>query len=138
MKLGFKRFSAVLAVVAIFAAFTAPPAGALKVGPLEVRIDVDTSSWAADGYVGDSLSGATYTSVLTATGYENRNTFTNGTVIDFDTGWGNPSTTSTDGGFDSNYAVVVYTLTWTSILGTSGSIVKVCVEALNIPICTIS
>ena len=138
MKVSFKRFSAVLAVVAIFGAFAARPAGALEVGPLEVRIDVDTASWDADGYVADSLSGATYTSALTATGYENRNTFTNGTVIDFDTGTGNPSTTHTEGGFDSDYATVVYTLTWTSVLGTSGTIVKVCVEALNIPICTIS
>ena len=135
-KVSFKRLSAVLAVMAVFAAFAAPPAGALAVGPLEVRIDVDKSSWDATGYVADSLSGATYTTVLTATGYENRNTFTNGTIIDFDQADGNPAHTQTQGGFDSDYAVVVYTLTWTSVLGTTGELTRVCVEAMNVPICT--
>jgi hypothetical protein len=137
MKVGLKRFSVLFAAVAIFAALTAPPAQSVAVGPLEVRIDVNTTSWDANGYVADSLSGVGYTTVLTATGYENRN-LTNGTIVDFDTGYGNPSTTHTEGGFDSQYAVVVYTLTWTSILGTSGELTRVCVEALNIPICSVT
>lgn len=137
MKVGLKRFSVLFAVVAVFAAFTAPPAQSVAVGPLNVRIDVDTISWDANGYVADSLSGVGYTTVLTATGYQNRN-FTNGTILGVSQGYGNPSTTHTEGGFDSQYAVVVYTLTWTSILGTSGELTRVCVEALNIPICTVT
>jgi hypothetical protein len=136
MKAGFKRFSVLFAAVSVLAAFTAPPASAVAVGPLEVRIDVDTSSWDADGCVSDDLSGASYTVVLVTVGYENRNTLTNGTIIDYDVAYGNPACAHTEGGFDSDYAAVVYTLTWTSVLGTSGELTRVCVEALNTPICT--
>ena len=136
MKVGFKRFAVLFAAVSVLAAFSATPASALAVGPLEVKIEVDTSSWDADGYVADSLSGASYTTVLTATGVENRNTLTNGTILAADTGSGNPSTTHTEGGFDSQYAAVVYTLTWTGVLGTTGELTRVCVEVLGVPVCT--
>jgi len=131
------RLAVVLAAVGIFAGSSLPSASALTIGPLTAQITVDTSGWDATGYVGDSLTNANYTSVLTATGFETTGA-TNGVILDFDTGSGNPSLTSTDGGFDSQYAKVVYTLTWTSVLGTTGELTKVCVEALNQPICTIS
>jgi hypothetical protein len=131
------RLAVVLAAVGIFVGSSLPSASALTVGPLTAQITVDTSGWDATGYVGDSLTNANYTSVLTATGFETTGA-TNGVILDFDTGSGNPSLTSTGGGFDSQYAKVVYTLTWTSVLGTTGELTKVCVEALNQPICTIS
>lgn len=135
MRKGFKRFAVLAGVVSVFAAVTAPPASALAVGPLEVRIDVDTSSWDATGLVSDDLSGATYTTVLTATGIQTDG-FRHGTVIDFDTATGNPAYTSTEGGFDSQYAGVQYTLTWTSVLGTTGTFTRTCFEVLGVPVCT--
>jgi len=85
--------------------------------------------------VQDTLTGASYTSVLTATGFET-DTARHGTIIDFDTATGNPSQTSTLGGFDSSFAKVEYTLTWTSVLGTTGILPVTCVEAFNQAICS--
>ena len=136
MQVGFKRLSVLLAAMAVFAALMAPPASALAVGPLEVYIHVDPSTWDADGCVEDTLSGAWYTTVLTVTGVENRNTLTNGTILDYDIQSGNPACAHTQGGFDSDYSVFVYTLTWTSVGGTTGVLVRVCAEALGVPVCT--
>ena len=130
-----KRLAVVMGATALLGAAAVPPAGALALGPLEVRINVDTVSWAATGLVEETLSGVEYTSVLTATGIESDGA-RHGTIVDFDTDTGNPSETSTLGGFDSKYAGMEYTLTWTSVLGTTGSFTVTCVEALGIPICT--
>lgn len=135
MRKGFKRFAVLAAAVSIFAAVTAPPASALEVGPLEVRIDVDRTSWDATGLVRDDLSGATYTSVLTVTGVQTDGA-RHGTILDFDTDTGNPSETEVQGGFDSTYAAVEYTLSWTSVLGTTGTFTVTCGEVLGTPICT--
>ena len=129
------RLAVVLAALGIFVGSSLPSASALTVGPLTATINVDRSGFSATGYVGDTLTNATYTSVLTATGFQTTGT-RNGVILDYDTGVGNPSLTSTNGGFDSQYAKVVYTLTWTSVLGTTGELTVVCVEALNQPICT--
>jgi hypothetical protein len=129
------RLAVVLAAVGIFVGSSLPSASALTVGPLTATINVNRTSWAATGYVGDTLTGANYTTVLTAVGFET-DTVRHGTIIDFDTATGNPSTTSTLGGFDSDFAKVEYTLEWTSVLGTSGTIVVSCVEAFNQAICT--
>lgn len=59
-------------------------------------------------------------------------------ILDVATDTGNPASACTSGGFNSTYAAVQYTLEWTSVLGTTGSLVKTCVEALGIPICTLS
>jgi hypothetical protein len=119
----------------IFAGAAVPAASALTVGPLTVELFVDRTSWAATGLVQDTLTGASYTTVLTATGFET-DTSRHGTIIDFDTGTGNPSRTSTLGGFDSSFAKVEYTLTWTSVLGTTGTLPVTCVEAFNQAICS--
>lgn len=104
---------------------------------IDVKIKVNTTDWSACGYVGDTLTGAYYTATLTATGYEST-IAANGIILDADTDSGNPATPCTSGGFDSRYAVMVYTLTWTSVFGTTGTLVRTCVEANGIPACTIS
>jgi len=127
-RIGLKRLAVVLAATATVAAAAVPSASALTVGPLTVDIDVDTSNWSACGVVNDGLTGANYTAVLTATGYET-DLGRNGVILNESTDTGNPATPCTAGGFDSIFAAVQYTLVWTSGNGTTGVMTKTCVES---------
>ncbi len=122
-----KRLVAVMAAALAFGAATASPAPAVDLGPLQVDIFVNTGDWSACGVVRDTLTSARYTAVLTATGYEST-VSRNGVILGEASASGNPATPCTAGGFDSSIAVVEYTLTWTSILGTTGTMTKTCVE----------
>ena len=122
-----KRVGAVMVAALVFGALAVPQAPALNVGELEVDIAVNTSNWSACGLVRDDLTSAYYTAVLTATGYEST-VSKNGAIAEQALHSGNPAQPCTPGGFDSSIAAVVYTLTWTSVLGTTGSMVKVCAE----------
>lgn len=137
-RLGTKRAAAALAIAATFGGVAVPHAAAVEVLGFRADIVVDTSSWAACGVVRDNLTGApNYTAVLTATGFES-SVAANGVILDVATASGNPANPCTSGGFNSTYAVVQYTLEWTSVLGTTGSLVKTCFEVLGIPVCTVS
>ena len=122
-----KRVGVVMAAALAFGAVAVPQAPALDLGALEVDIFVNTGSWSACGVVRDDLTSAHYTAVLTATGYEST-VSRNGVILGEASASGNPATPCTPGGFDSSIAVVEYTLTWTSILGTTGTMTKTCVE----------
>jgi hypothetical protein len=122
-----KRVGAVMVAALVFGALAVPQAPALNVGELEVDIAVNTGNWSACGYVRDDLTSAYYTAVLTATGYEST-VSRNGVIAEQAMHSGNPAQPCTPGGFDSSIAAVVYTLEWTSVLGTSGSMVKTCFE----------
>jgi hypothetical protein len=123
-----KRMGVVMAAAMAFGAVAVPQAPALDLGALEVDIKVDTATWGACGLVRDSLTSARYTAVLTAAGYESTGVARNGVIADQASHSGNPASPCTSGGFDSSVAAVVYTLTWTSVLGTTGTMTKVCVE----------
>lgn len=129
MRKGFtlKRVAAVAAAALAFGAVTVPPAPALDLGPLEIDIVVNTSDWSACGLVRDSLTSARYTAVLTATGAQS-SISRNGAIVEQGMHTGNPATPCTDGGFDSSIAAVEYTLEWTSVVGTTGSMTKTCGE----------
>ncbi|MDQ4024398.1 MAG: hypothetical protein M3217_02745 [Actinomycetota bacterium] len=133
-----RALSLLLGVSALISASIPAPASAIEAAGIYANIYVDTSTWDACGEVGDRVfvGGGGYTAVLTATGYEST-IAANGVIVDADTDWGNPASPCTSGGFDSHYAVMVYTLTWTSVLGTTGTLVKICVEAW-MPICSYS
>jgi hypothetical protein len=124
----FKKPASVLAVTAIAVGVVAPTASALEVGPLTVEISVETSNWSACGTVSDDLTNANYTAVLTATGFES-SIGQNGVILNQASAGGNPALPCTPGGFSSSYAAVEYTLEWTSITGTTGSLTKTCAEA---------
>lgn len=97
-------------------------------------IDV-SSNGAAVGSVGGI--GGSYTSVLTATGGGTCALLNAPSVIaDADTGSGNPSTTSTEGGCTLFNATVEYTLTYTSVLGVTGVFYRTCVWELGTQICS--
>ena len=133
---GIKKVAVVLAAFGVFSAAALPQASAVELLGFEARIDVDTAGWGACGFVGDTLTGApSYTMVLTATGLETTGAAT-GVILDVATASGNPATACTTGGFNSQYAAVQYTMEWTSVLGTTGTLVRTCVEALGVPICT--
>ena len=127
-KRALRRWVVVLAVSALIGGVSVVPAPALTVGALEVDIVVDSTDWSACGVVRDGLTGARYTAVLTATGAQSRGTSQNGVILGQAQHSGNPATPCTPGGFDSYTSGVVYTLEWTSVLGTSGSLTKACVE----------
>ena len=122
-----KRVGAVMVAALVFGALAVPQAPALDVGELEVDIVVNTGDWSACGYVRDDLTSAYYTAVLTATGYVST-VSKNDAIASQAMHSGNPARPCTDGAFDSSIAAVVYTLTWTSVLGTTGSMVKTCAE----------
>jgi len=98
---------------------------AANAATLAVSISV-SGNGAATGSV--SGIGSSYTSVLTASG-TGTCALLNGavTIADFGTGSGNPSVTTTSGApctvFDGS---VEYTLTYTSVLGASGSFYRTC------------
>jgi opacity protein-like surface antigen len=130
---------AALAAVGMIAA-AAVPAAAAELddrATLIVRINVNRTSWAACGFVYDAVTGTTYTAVLTASGIESTGA-ANATIVDEATDTGNPAEPCTGGGFDSQYAGMQYTLTWTSVLGTTGTLPVTCVEVQNQPVCTVS
>jgi hypothetical protein len=130
-----KRLGTLAVAITVLSVVAVPSASAIEAAGLTVRIDVDTSSWAACGVVKDTTTNANYTAVLTATGFEST-VAANGAVLDEALASGNPARPCTQGGFNSQYAVVVYTLTWTSVLGTTGTLSRTCAEALGIPVCT--
>ena len=127
-RLGLKRLAVVLAAMGIFAGAAVPSASALDVGPLTVDIVVDRTNWSACGVVSDGLTGAHYTAVLSATGYET-NLSQSGVILAQSSDSGNPAGPCTPGGFDSRFAIVQYALVWTSVAGTTGIMTKTCVEA---------
>ncbi|HEV2757400.1 MAG TPA: hypothetical protein VG318_16665 [Actinomycetota bacterium] len=130
--------SVIVGVMGLAGTVVPAPASAVEVAGIYANIYVNTSTWDACGEVGDRVvAGSRYTAVLTVTGVEST-VAANGTLVDYGIETGNPATPCTSGGFDSSYAVMVYTLTWTSIFGTTGTLVKTCVEALRVPICTVS
>jgi hypothetical protein len=122
-----KRPALALAVIAIVIGAVGPSASALQVGPLFVDIQVDTSNWSACGIVSDDLTHANYTAVLTATGFQS-SVSQNGVILSEASGSGNPAQPCTSGGFDSSISAVEYTLEWTSIAGTTGTLTKTCAE----------
>ena len=110
-------------------------APAANAATLSVSIGV-SGNGAASGTV--SGIGSSYTSVLTASG-TGTCALLNGvvTVADFDTGAGNPSTTSTSGAPCTLYdATVEYTLTYTSVLGASGTFYRTCKWVLGNKTCS--
>ena len=129
MRIGLKKPVMALAVTAIVMGAVVPSASALEVGPLTVEITVNPTDWSVCGHVGDDLTGANYTVSLTATGFAS-DVSRNGVILDQASATGNPADLCLPGtGFDSDYAAVVYTLEWTSVLGTTGVLVKACAEA---------
>lgn len=129
MRKGFtlKRVAAVAAAALAFGAVTVPPAPALDLGAVEIDIVVNTGDWSACGVIRDDLTSANYTAVLTATGAQS-SVSRNGVILSQGMDSGNPATPCTSGGFDSSIAAVEYTLEWTSVLGTTGSMTKTCAE----------
>ena len=92
----------------------------------------------AAGLVSDTIdTGVGYTTVLTATG-GGTCLLTTGevTIQGVSTASGNPARTSTAGACNLYNATVQYTLTWTSVLGTTGQLQKTCVWAIGIMVCT--
>ena len=134
MKAGFKTLSVLFAATAVFAALTAPPASAVAGGTTEVDLIVDTSTWAATGCVSDDSSNG-YTLVMTATGFES-GPGGDRVILETSRASGNPVCAHISGRFDSDYAAVVYMMTWISIGGSTGSLTRVCAETLNSPVCT--
>lgn len=107
---------------------------AANAATISVSIDV-SSSGGATGSVGGI--GGSYTSALTATGGGTCALLNSPVVIaDFDTGSGNPSTTSTAGACTLFNGTVSYTLTYTSLLGVTGTYYRTCVWELGTQICT--
>lgn len=123
-----KRVGVVMSVAMAFGAVAVPQAPALTVGPLQVDIVVNTSDWSACGLVRDSFSGARYTAVLTATGYASTGLARSDAIAGQASHTGNPAAPCTAPSIDSTVAAVVYTLTWTSVVGTTGTMTKTCVE----------
>ena len=123
-----KRVGVVMAAALMFGAVAVPQAPALDLGAFEVDIIVDSTDYGACGLVRDSLTSARYTAVLTATGYASTGVTRNSVITGQATATGNPAVPCIDGVFDPSVAAVVYTLTWTSVLGTTGTLVKTCVE----------
>ncbi len=85
--------------------------------------------------VSDTILSARYRIYGTATCYQNK-LATNGVVLDYCTGYGNPASCSTQGGFDPLAAAGVFTLTWTGVLGSSGNLTRVCSVTGSFFICT--
>lgn len=131
----FVRGAAVAATVTVTATaglVTVPSAA--SAATISISIDV-SSSGAATGSVGGI--GGSYTSVLTATGGGTCALLNAPAVIaGFDSGSGNPSTTSTAGACTLYNATVDYTLTYTSVLGVTGTYYRTCVWELGTQICT--
>ena len=98
-----------------------------------------TSTGAAIGTVSDTINPNTaYTTVLTATGTGTCALFTGEIIIaSADIGSGNPSVTHTAGSCHLYNASVLYTLTWTSLLGTSAQFQEACVWILGNQTCTL-
>jgi len=97
-----------------------------------------SSNGGAVGHVSDTINpGVAYTTVLTASGGGTCLLATGEvTITGVDTATGNPSNTSTAGACNLFNGTVQYTLTWTSVLGTSGQLQKTCVWADGIQVCT--
>lgn len=132
MKVGIKRLSVLVAAMAVFAAFTAAPASAVGSGTMEVSFTVDASSGDVVACVSDD-SNDNFDLVVTATGYQDAN----GVVLEVSRAYGNPVCAYIEGGFDSAYGAVVYTMEWASTSsGAGGSLARTCAEVSNTPICT--
>ena len=123
-----RRVSVVAAAALAFGAVTVPQAPALDLGAVEIDIFVNPADWSACGIVRDSVTSARYTAVLTATGFQSNGVTRSNVILGHDTDDGNPAQPCTGGGFDSSIAAVVYTLEWTSVLGTTGTMTKSCGE----------
>ncbi len=108
-------------------------------GKFIAKIDV-AQNGAAVGTVSDTIStDSTYYTVLTATGGGTCSLLSPTVVItdvDYD-GFSNPSMTSTEGACNLYNATVEYTLTWTSILGTTGVLPVTCDWVLGTKTCTL-
>jgi len=133
------RRLAVLAVtVAALSAAAVPQASAVELLGVRVDIEVDMSTGAACGVVADNLTNANYTAALTATGVEST-VAASGVILDAVTGGGNPARLCTTGGLTPPlYRTIEYTLEWTSVLGTTGSLTKTCVWIGFLGSCTAS
>ncbi|MDQ3914273.1 MAG: hypothetical protein M3285_04565 [Actinomycetota bacterium] len=130
------RGPSVLLLALLLVSTVAVPASA---GPLDafIRASISVSrSFDATFTVSDTRLGASYTIAGTATGAQQDVPGT-GVVVDacFDLS-GNPATCSTKGGFDPTYAVGVFDLTWTGVLGSSGNFVRTCAVVGHFFICT--
>lgn len=102
-------------------------AGVIPPGYFDANIVV-AQNGAAQGTVTDTLNPyVTYTTALTSSG-GGTCLLTTGEVVldDFGTNYGNPSITTTKGACSLYDASVLYTLTWTSILGTTGQTQVAC------------
>ena len=131
-----KRMAIVLAAVGALTASMLPQASAVELLGFEARIDVDRTGYGACAYVGDDLLNApSYTIALTSTGAQSTGA-ANGIILDAATDSGNPAQACVTGGFDSQFASVTYTLTWTSVLGTTGTLVVTCAEVFNQTVCS--
>jgi len=117
-------------------------------GPLDavIRASISVSrSFDATFTVSDTSLGASYSIAGTATGVQQDVPFGTSTVVDACTNLsgnladvlsGGAASCSTDGGIDPDYAVGVFDLTWTGILGSSGSFARTCAVVNTFFICT--
>lgn len=91
--------------------------------------------YGACGVVRDRSANVNFTATLTATGYEST-VFANGVIVDFDRDTGNPAKPCSQPGFNPDYALLVFTLTWSSGVGTTGTFTRVCGEVAGTMECT--
>lgn len=126
-----KRRIGLLAIAAVgatcMALIPASSASALNLkGAFDAGITV-ANNGAADGSVSDTINSSNYITALTASGGGTCLLLTGeATVSGVNTGTGNPARTHTPGTCNLFDATAVYTLTWTSVGGLSGSLQVSC------------
>lgn len=123
---------------ACMALIPASSASALNLrGAFDAGITV-ANNGAADGVVSDTINYASYITALTASGGGTCLLLTGETTVSgANTAPGNPAMTHTRGTCDLFDATVVYTLTWTSVGGLSGSLQVSCNWILGNKACTV-
>jgi hypothetical protein len=134
-----RRAAVVAAVPMMIISLMAGPASAVDLtGIFTVSINPVTANGSAFGTLSDGLNpGTSYITALTATGSGTCSLTGTEVVIDgVSTASGNPAYTHTLGACDLYNATVEYTLTWTSILGTTGQFQRTCVWVIGIQVCT--
>jgi hypothetical protein len=133
-----QRLAIMAGIAALAISVVASPAHATNVnGSFDADITV-YGNGAATAYVSDTIEPTnSYTIALTGSG-GGTCLLTTGEqlLIDFATGGGNPASASIGGGCNFYNADVLYTLTWTTLLGTTGQIQVDCVWAIGIKVCT--